>query len=378
MALEWVLKKKIADAVTEVGGTLFGGYVRDAIIHDHGAKEFYTYKADAKKEGLLYRCDGHHHQSFKSRTTVPNDIDCVLDSEDMEKTLFATLQSTRLDVHRVFNRPCAKAYLPRLRVEDGAIGHIRYRIRICPADDSRADLESKLKEYFGPDDIYPFFNSAINKFFRATDVQTKLMPTVRVDVLFFRTPQQLLPPFGVPDFECNSLYMTPDGVIHAQDNGATERRVIDDILHFRAVQYDDEVDVYRVEKMIAKQWKIVPKYKHIVAVWTFLCGGKPCAMCHEALTPDYFERKDYFRLKCCEALYHTKCLREAITHGSACGDGAMIRTNTCIRCEHEVTGIIHDLRVFEVLHRQDTKSPRVAAPSVFSWKASASSSSESS
>jgi hypothetical protein len=377
MALEWVLKKKIASAITEVGGTLFGGYVRDAIIHDHGAKEFYAYKADAKKERLFYRRDSHHPESFKSRTTIPNDIDCVLDSEDMVKTLFATLRSTRLDVHRVFTRPCAKAYLPRLQVEDGAIGHIRFRIRICPADDARADLKKKLNEYFGPEDIYPFFKGAINKFFRATNVQTKLMPTVRVDVLFFRTPQKLLPPFGVPDFECNSLYKTPDGVIHTQDNDATERRVIDDILHFRAVQHDDEIDVYRVEKMIAKQWTIVPKYKHIVAV-PHDDDKTTCFMCHEALLADYF------RLKCCEAVYHAKCLRDAITHGNACGDGMMIRTKRCIRCERRVTDIGQDLRVFEVVHgfchQKNTEPPSVAAPGnpVFSWKASASSSSESS
>ena len=64
---QWKLTKKIVGICHLHNGTIFGGCVRDSYIHDHDAHKFYQ---------------GESETGFLGRFVVPNDIDCLILSQD--------------------------------------------------------------------------------------------------------------------------------------------------------------------------------------------------------------------------------------------------------------------------------------------------------
>jgi len=70
----------------EVG--IFGGFIRDFILRDNGAKEFYdslnNENNDTKIIDELYVNKYYHPESYEDRNIVINDIDTVLTEEQFE------------------------------------------------------------------------------------------------------------------------------------------------------------------------------------------------------------------------------------------------------------------------------------------------------
>ena len=65
---------KIQNFLIENGFCIYGGYVRDTIIHDYYAKKFYK-KMDVYADTKLYS-DENFLPDYKGRLVVPKDIDC--------------------------------------------------------------------------------------------------------------------------------------------------------------------------------------------------------------------------------------------------------------------------------------------------------------
>jgi len=75
----YLLMRRIENDLIETGYCIFGGYVRDLILHHHGAKNFYENVGTAEGR-YAYTDSSIHPESFADRNTYPMDIDCFLSS----------------------------------------------------------------------------------------------------------------------------------------------------------------------------------------------------------------------------------------------------------------------------------------------------------
>ena len=76
----YLLLRQIEGILLDEGVTIFGGYVRDMIIHHYGAKSFYD-SDDVKADPLKiarYSDSQVHPSSYNDRNTYPKDIDCFV------------------------------------------------------------------------------------------------------------------------------------------------------------------------------------------------------------------------------------------------------------------------------------------------------------
>ena len=102
--------KKIGNIlINQFNGMIFGGYIRDILLHNNGAycfyKEYCKYMNDnvflikkknneesfcintSENENIYYLDKKFHNESYINRNTIPNDIDIVLQEEDFQDFL---------------------------------------------------------------------------------------------------------------------------------------------------------------------------------------------------------------------------------------------------------------------------------------------------
>ncbi len=393
--IEWRFKQKIANAITEIGGTVFGGFVRDSILHDYYAKEFYKKLAE---DGILldevdriYN-DPSVYPETKDRMVIPNDIDCYLETEEMIVELLQKFRELNLSYRCVFDREDISRYIPRLAPMAGSLKHIRYKVYLYGIE-KKKKLIGTLLTHVAPE-FRDIIKSSVYLF--AYDLYRKALtlPYVNIDVLVKTTPSTVEAPFGNIDFECNALLMNSDGIrlsnqLYIRNSGmapAVSRTlkmasIIEDIVAKRAVivRSGDVVDAFRLQKMKEKQWEIVANFNTIQSGEISRETGNTsepeiCIICHDPLleqihtteplrvsvnwadhvdedgsqrsTDDREEEQKYYKLPCCAAKYHRRCLLQCITTGTS----AIERTNRCIMCNRRVPNMDADKWILENYH----------------------------
>lgn len=98
----YLLLRVIERAILSAGAKIFGGYLRDMILHHQGAKNFFDSDevlADPSKKSS-YADPNVHPSSFKDRNTYPNDIDCFVETEgkvdDVVQKIKDTISSVKV------------------------------------------------------------------------------------------------------------------------------------------------------------------------------------------------------------------------------------------------------------------------------------------
>lgn len=69
----YLLFRELERELIKMGGTIFGGYVRDMILHHHGAQSFFENVFGEQRSH--YTDPSVHQSSFRDRNTYPRDID---------------------------------------------------------------------------------------------------------------------------------------------------------------------------------------------------------------------------------------------------------------------------------------------------------------
>jgi hypothetical protein len=138
------------------------------------------------------------------------------------------------------------------------------------------------------------------------------------------------PPFETLDFECNSLFITNHCInvssqVEIHDNDVlckykTVSRIMDDIAAKKTrLMYSCSAEMAeKAKSMLSEGWTI---YDDIL---TSVCDSNEtdlCILCHEKVMPLHF------KLNCCEARYHGKCLKRCIEAGY---------TTKCCMCRSDV------------------------------------------
>jgi len=79
---DYLTKKRIFTLINDSGAGIFGGSLRDSIIHDFGSNKFYQYFNNNlikyNNLNILYANKNYHKESYIDRNTIFNDIDTVM------------------------------------------------------------------------------------------------------------------------------------------------------------------------------------------------------------------------------------------------------------------------------------------------------------
>ncbi len=355
---EWKFKKLVGSLVLSSGGTIFGGYVRDSILHDHFSKKYYEQcKKDSihmEEEQIRYM-DPDFYPEFKDRTLNPDDIDCFFTSYALLKNFEETLHHSKLCFTKVFVHDDVSNYITRLNLPPNTVSHIRYKVTHFHTPKKNM-LKMLLKNSFHTL-IRHELNLEIENFITRLEHVTESYPHIIIDALIQKTNSSypLSPPFGKLDFECNGLLLSSKGLTIASDlkdstkeyvgfiaDITKQTEIIQDILQKKArliqsVGYN--VDKYRIDKMKEKGWDIIyGDFLNIVSQKS-TDPEDVCIICHETV-----KDTEHYKLKCCSAWYHKKCLIDASITGSA----AMAQTNKCIMCKKLLCNIGYDICILQI------------------------------
>jgi len=288
MKYKWKLFKKVEEVLIEGDAQIFGGYVRDSIIHDTYAKKFYETTADASKYAVA-----DFEPETALRNTLPTDIDCLLPEGKVQDLLKALKKVCHLKF--TFMHDC-HTYFQNLYYR--GMSHNRYTVT-----------------YKIPKEL---------------DINPLLYGTFHLDIMTYPDSMQVSLPLSPIDFACNSLMQTKDGyslmkyrAYRALDKLRELGEVIEDIINKRAVTGPSIVTKARVDKMVEKGWTVTSG--HVTIIPQVAYAGH-CLICHEGFTAEGY------KMACCDGHYHRKCLYMAMKTGPA----AMEASGKCLMCRAAV------------------------------------------
>lgn len=298
----WAMCKAIEKNLLNSGAIIFGGYVRDRIIHDHYADMFYT-AADASETPLDYNDPKCHPDSWPHRTHLPADIDAVM-SNDAFDTFIENMKEQDFIVKKKRTTNISA-----------------YTCRVPDLLHTKCTVMLK---------THPIM--------RNLPLFTSCLPVVELDILH---KQSLSPtecvPYGTIDFECNSLLILPGNTIDIR-NGAhhfcTEKfkqinKIMSDIVEFRAVAVNPQN--YRICKMLEKGFELSNHAIKLIPCEIAKKYDGLCLICHE----DFEQCKAFCQVQntCCDARYHVHCY--AASRGRI--DSPYDNVQNCMMCRQAMS-----------------------------------------
>jgi hypothetical protein len=373
---EYHLKKKIAEILLNNGAHIFGGYVRDKLLHDSHAQKFYKkygYNGDELENRAKY-IDSKFATEFNGRSICPNDIDCYMTQMNLDSAL-VDLHLAKLDTFKVFDHE-PKKYISNLNIPFDSMRHKRYKITgfsFTHILKLRRSFESIVHV-----NVRSLIENEFDSFLN--DIGKKLLPEgvtkfapIYIDVFVPLNDADFSKyeaPFANLDFECNGLIYTKHGIhisrsvsdFKYDDNDINEHlyrlavsspldycqkllKITQDIEKRIATVVNKDVHVNRLRKMINKGWTIsgnrftlVERNYNNIFINETDEDDDTCLICHETFTA----KKPAYKLPCCEAQYHLRCMLSACREGPA----AMERTEKCLMCRQD-TPISQDVSFIE-------------------------------
>lgn len=317
------LRQQVEGIITSCGGIIFGGHVRDVVLHDTHAAEYYKESGD---DGAKMYEDASFMPQYGGRLVISSDIDCYMIAHSIE-SFMDQLRDENLSVQVVFEREDAKQYIPTLDVPHGVLRHVRLSV---------SSLGMKVVKYIRElvneglsESARTLVSREVNEFVCSLHRASLACPTLFLDVFVAdcRNFYAMCPPFGTVDFECNGLILTASGItlspslfpgMSPLQRNEVLQRIIDDIKNKRASYVNTDMPDDRVAKMCKKGWSIVLKHVHVNAERP--ADADVCIFCHDEV------RSQHFKLKCCNAIYHKDCLVKVLS--SEYGD-------KCIMCKRK-------------------------------------------
>lgn len=320
----WKTMNVIKDAIISHNGYIYGGFVRDSILHDHNAKLFFEKCPESMDDNIdrvLYN-DPNILPETKDRLLIPSDIDCFM--TDKEFNLFINkLKDIRLAYKTLFIR-AASEYLKGFPNNDVSLLHRKICIHV--------DTKHFLTEL----DKLPFI---VDRYETIKSILSYAPPSIVVDVIT-SVKQYNEPFFTDVDFECNGLYLSKHGLsvsksILSDDSiyGNIQKinSIIENIIDKKAIYlhpFNTENNIgKRTEKLLNKGWTIQDTLKVVTSINDEHYDGH-CIICHETLP------KTHYKFTCCDARYHRQCIKKVIKNIQEKKKCIMCNTIIPIVCTH--------------------------------------------
>jgi hypothetical protein len=324
----WKIMSVIKQKILEANGFIFGGFVRDSILHDHFAQMYYSYceNSDLDNNDIVdYYADTNFHSESSERLTLPSDIDCYLTDNDYN-CFINSLQNVRLSCKVLFCRN-ASVYIDGFPTIDNTIKHRRITVFITS------------KFFITELNKLPF---EFNKFHIINSILASAPSPVYVDIL--TSEKQYNEPFFTDlDFECNALYLTKHGlsisskILSLCDVGDYAKyvkinKVINNIIEKKAIflhpNSTSKIIAKRTNKLMDKGWTIQDKFKCYTSIFEHDYEGY-CIICHDKLPPNHF------KFTCCDGRYHKKCMQTTIEVFNRTNNDSNI-LNHCFMCKKDI------------------------------------------
>ena len=312
--MRWKMMMEIKKSIQNVGGFIFGGLVRDQIIHDHHADHFYESVADKMYSpaeiDALYK-DPKYLPEHIDRCVMPDDIDCFMTTKALKKLTESELKKRHYSVRIKKSQQANFYFLKHNSLSE--LLHTKLQIRFC--------VNGILTEHLD-----------LSKY----TVDVDIVHTDNPDINMYQLLSQNF------DFECNSLLLTPDNELKlcaGMNKYLTPFEkmkkigdIADDIKAKRARILPDMRDVpsFRMFKMLDKGWSI-EGYAFQVIRQTIPYDGH-CLICHETIESNIQHIKD----KHCDARFHTKCFLQMIRHQNFNHKCPLCKNNCCVTRNEEV------------------------------------------
>lgn len=269
--------RQIEECVLLSDGIIFGGYVRDKIIHDHYATEFYNVESSNDKyEDITY------HPETKLRTHLPNDIDCFIPHNNIPK--FKELMKKKmLHISDKGTKP-AKIYFTDIKDN---LEHTRLTVQF-----------------------------KMNRVVRSIMFEQNLMTEVEIDVIHSPDNSVTDPPFGTIDFECNSLLITSDNEYRMSKAMSSKYKtpksklekfnnIIADIIQMKTKIVYFNTPYFRVVHMQKKNWQISSTNIQLVKN---IAEEDNCLICMKEIESSTLHSK----FTCCNGRMCISCIRALI------------------------------------------------------------------
>ena len=139
----WQFMSVVRDVVLDMDGFIFGGFVRDSIIHDHFASKYYEVALHGGNKSL------YNNPLFMpdtwDRTTMPSDLDCFMTEVDFTDMLKAFARKRILAKVLFIRDP--RNYVSNIEGNDTSLKHIRLAVTVdmSKVDRAFAELPIRLK-----------------------------------------------------------------------------------------------------------------------------------------------------------------------------------------------------------------------------------------
>jgi hypothetical protein len=309
--IQWKFMQLIQKLIQSKNGTIFGGYVRDKIIHDYYATQYYK-KCSYTDKNIKYN-NPNYIPETKLRMIIPHDIDCFMSTQDF-KEFKESLSSNMISYNESISN---NLYIHK--VNNPNLKH------------------SKLKITF-------MMNSLMKSFINVNAY------AIYVDVIYSDSIIEVEPPFGTIDFECNALLLTKSNdyqisnvlinVLNLSDpmkklNKLNE--IISDILEMKTTIVTSTIQNYRINHMLNKKWTLLSQ--NIVLTASHKIDDDLCYICLNNLCKSKSKYKCKFN--CCKAYIHEHCMDQLIQKN---------KCDICPWCKKSKMITISDLKLITAIN----------------------------
>ena len=276
----WCFMKDVMKCALMSGGCLFGGYPRDLCIHDHFAQKFYN---DPNVQRDLYK-NTNYMPEYKDRLLIPNDMDIYMKTSNINKFL-ENLKDNQLKV-----------------ISD-------HSADINDYFNNEVNNEYKLRKMTIGFNV----NNALKELCRSKQFM------INVDVIHSNNEYLELK----PDMECNGLiinknnielcnYFTKFNLQNPFNNFLKLELIMKDIIDKKTTILIENLNPYRIKKLLNRGWKIESKNISISKV-DFNPASDVCSICLSEIDSIQLQLKG-----CCNNNYHSKCIEKSFEIKKEC------------------------------------------------------------
>lgn len=323
-------QKKIFTLLIESGAGIFGGFVRDYLIHKLGSNSFYDFMNNESSYLLenipLFYCNEKFHpESYQNRNTISTDIDTVMNMKCFESFL-STLDSFNIKYNYTISNNFKK-YIHIIDDQNQISKYIRFKIII--------DNPFNINNFESFSNIKNIGNNISFKNYETSIIDIDIL-ICKDEVSIKNTIENIT---SNSDFYCNSLYILNDTLSISknvsrnlkefsfgietlyQDN---IRRNLDIFLK-KDIYTKEVIEIvkkqifekkaiclnlskkkeYRMSKIKSKGFTILVNHNIFEYV---SCKDETCLLCR----CDKLEGNKVIKFKCCNSFYHEECLVEYI------------------------------------------------------------------
>jgi hypothetical protein len=311
--LRWRLIKKVQQVLLKNNALIFGGFVRDLLLHNHAARRYYESCDVMGVDPDAHYTDFEFLPHLKQRMLIPNDIDCMMTlsqyesfKKEIKKKKIHILEDVYQNVSRYRTHPKSKCYCE----------HIRSYVSV-PIPEL---LKGVLPKISFSMDVMCYYSESIPS----------------------------LDSLSTPDFGCNGLLLTSLGLqlspkvaessdqfddpIHKLD---MLNSIVKDLLQKKTIFVKPNVEIHRIKKLIQKGWKLCGDFMELERAGQTYEGH--CLLCHEN-----FDNEISAKFACCDGRYHLSCFKEVLEDTSP---HSILATSKCPMCRKDKT-----YRSFSDLH----------------------------